>query len=427
MGNHLSTCTCSFLLATVLVCGSISDAAADSEIDFQFSGQIGVESQSYWQHGAYPGQRRQSFGVTLEPELYFETESGSSFTFKPFYRHDTMDPRRRRGDIREAYFLWYGQAGEGEWELRLGIDQIFWGVAESTNIVNIINQSDLVEDPFDKKKLGQPMAHLTWSADWGITEFFVLPYHRKRTFSGLKGRFRSPLVVDNNEPVYENSDKERHVDYAIRYSHSLGPVDFGVSGFAGTNRKPSFCPFPTVENPNPSPCASSPTALIPYYEQIHQVGLDLQVTLESSLVKLEAIRRKGARNSNFVEEDYSAYTIGGEYTFYSVFDSDSDVTLLSEWNHDSRGSRSTEDLEHDVFLGLRWALNDTQDTQFVLGYVGDTRYDTSVLTAEFSRRISDRISLEADIFNVENADSRDVAFHTIRKDSFIQVRLNYNF
>ena len=426
MGNHLSTCTYSFLLATVLVCGSISDAAADSEIDFQFSGQIGVESQSYWQHGAYPGQRRQAFGVTLEPELYFETESGSSFTFKPIYRHDTMDPRRRRGDIREAYFLWYGQAGEGEWELRLGIDQIFWGVAESTNIVNIINQSDLVEDPFDKEKLGQPMAHLTWSADWGITEFFVLPYHRKRTFSGLKGRFRSHLVVDNSEPVYENSDKERHVDYAIRYSHSLGPVDFGVSGFVGTNRKPSFI-FNNTNLPNA-------TALIPYYSQIRQVGLDLQVTLESSLLKLEAIRRKGALNAdcvvlneNCVEEDYSAYTIGGEYTFYSVFESDSDITALGEWNYDSRGSRATEDLEHDVFLGLRWALNDTQDTEFVLGYVGDTKYDTSILNAEFNRRISDTISLETEIFSIQNADPLDRAFDTVRKDSFIQVRLNYNF
>ena len=407
------------LLGTVFVSGLVSDATADSEIDFQFSGRIGVESQFNWQHGAYPGQRRQSYGVTLEPELYFETESGSSFNFKPFYRHDSMDPRRRRGDIREAYLLWYGQAGEGEWELRLGIDQIFWGVAESTNIVNIINQSDIVEDPFDKEKLGQPMAHLTWSADWGITEFFVLPYHRKRTFSGLKGRFRSPLVVDNNQPIYENSDKERHVDYAVRYSHSLGPVDFGVSGFAGTSRKPSF----VSNNANPL----NATALIPYYSQIRQVGLDLQVTLESSLLKLEAIRRKGARNANFVEEDYSAYTIGGEYTFYSVFESDSDITVLSEWNHDSRGSRATEDLEHDVFFGLRWALNDTQDTEFVFGYVGDTEYDTTILTAEFNRRITDTVSLETDVFVVENADSRDAAFHTIRKDSYFQVRLNYNF
>lgn len=416
MANRLFACVSSSCLVAVFQFSLNSAATADSEIDFDFSGRVGVQSQSYWQHGAYSGQQRNAFGIILEPEFHFETETGSSFSLKPFYRHDSMDPRRRRGDLREAYFLWYGAAGDGEWELRVGLDQIFWGVTESINHVNIINQSDSVEDPFDKEKLGQPMAHLTLSADWGITELFVLPYHRKRTFSGLRGRFRSPLLVDNSAPVYEDSDKERHVDYALRYSHSIGAVDFGLSGFAGTSRKPSFLP----NRPDA-------TALVPYYSQIRQVGLDLQVTLESSLLKLEAIRRKGSRNFNSVEEDYSAYTIGGEYTFYSVFDSDSDITVLGEWNYDSRGERSTEDLEHDVFAGFRWAMNDSQDTELVFGYVGDTHYDTSIVTAEFNRRLSDSISLEADIFSVMDADARDVAFHTIRKDSYIQIRLNYNF
>ncbi len=410
-------------IVAILGIGTASNAIADSEVEIQFSGRVGVESQSYLQHGGYPGQRRRSNGIILEPEVYFETESGSSFSLKPFYRYDSMDPRRRRGDLREAYFLWYGEAGDGEWELRLGIDQIFWGVTESTNIVNIINQSDLAEDPFDKEKLGQPMAHLTWSADWGISEFFVLPYHRKRTYSGENGRFRSQLVVDNTQAIYEDSEGKRHVDYAVRYSHSIGPVDFGVSGFWGTSRKPFLRLYQPQQN-------QPPTSLIPYYGQIRQVGLDLQVTLESSLLKFEGIRRNGARNSTLplgIEEDYSAYTIGGEYTFYSVFDSNSDITALGEWIYDSRGSRSTEDLEHDVFLGLRWALNDTQDSEFVVGYVADTKYDTATLSAEFNRRISDRYSLETQLFIIERADAKDTAFHTIRKDSNLRIRLNYNF
>ncbi len=409
-------------IAAALGFATTSDTTADSEVDIQFSGRVGIESQSYLQHGEYKyqGQQRQSNAIVLEPEVYFESDTGSSFNLKAFYRHDSMDANRRRGDLREAYFLWYGEAGEGEWELRLGIDQIFWGVTESTNIVNIINQSDLAEDPFDKEKLGQPMAHLTWSADWGITEFFVLPYHRKRTYSGENGRFRSPLVVDNTRALYEDSDGKRHVDYAVRYSHSIGQVDFGVSGFSGTSRKP-FLRLDQLQNP---------TSLIPYYGQISQVGLDMQVTLESSLLKFEGIRRNGALNSTLpfgVEEDYSAYTIGGEYTFYSVFDTNTDITALGEWIYDSRGSRSTEDLEHDVFFGMRWALNDTQDTEFVVGYVADTKYDTATLSAEFNRRISDRYSLETQLFSIERADVRDKAFHTIRKDSNFRIRLNYNF
>ncbi len=412
-------------IVAVLGFGITSDTTADSEVYIQFSGRVGIESQSFLQHGEYSGQRRRSNGIILEPEVYFETEAGSSFNLKPFYRYDSMDARRRRGDVREAYFLWFGEAGEGEWELRLGIDQIFWGVTESTNIINIINQSDLAEDPFDKEKLGQPMAHLTWSADWGITEIFILPYHRKRTYSGVNGRFRSPLVVDNSRVLYEDSDGKRHVDYAMRYSHSIGLVDFGVNGFSGTSRKPFLKPDPPFKLDQDPP--QLPTSLLPYYSQIRQIGLDLQVTLESSLLKFEGIRRSGALNKDGVEEDYSAYTIGGEYTFYSVFGSNSDVTALGEWIYDSRGPRSTEDLEHDVFLGMRWALNDTQDTEFVVGYVADTKYNTATVSAEFNRRISDRYSLETQLFSIERADARDTAFHTIRKDSNFRIRLNYNF
>ena len=178
MSTRIVASVCSLVAATSLFFVSASDAVADSEVIVEFSGRIGVDSQFFWQRGR-PNQRRQSYGVILEPEIYIENESGSSFNIKPFYRSDSADAHRQHGDLREAYFLTYGETDSGEWEIRLGIDQIFWGVAESTNIVNIVNQSDIVEDPFDKVRLGQPMAHLTLSTDWGITEFFLLPYHRK--------------------------------------------------------------------------------------------------------------------------------------------------------------------------------------------------------------------------------------------------------
>ena len=94
-----------------------------------------------------------------------------------------------------------GQIGNDEWELRLGVDRVFWGVAESRHLVDIVNQTDLIEHPDEEDKLGQPMAHLTWSGDWGVAEVFGLPYHRARTFSGPKGRLRFPLVADDENPL----------------------------------------------------------------------------------------------------------------------------------------------------------------------------------------------------------------------------------
>ena len=109
-------------------------------------------------------------------------------------------------------------------ELRLGFDRVFWGVAELHNLVDIVNQVDLVEHPRDRPKLGQPMAHLTISGDWGVAESFLLPWHRKRAFPGRFGRHRSRYPIDD-DALYESGAEERHVDFAFRYGNAVGPLD----------------------------------------------------------------------------------------------------------------------------------------------------------------------------------------------------------
>ena len=128
----------------------------------------------------------------------------------------------------------FGEIGDDEWELRLGVDRVFWGVAESRHLVDIINQIDLVEHPYKELKMGQPIAHLTWSGDWGAVEIFGMPYHRTRTFPGRPGRLRFPLVVDTENAAYESGSGRWHPNLAARYSHSLGPFDIGMSVFDGS-------------------------------------------------------------------------------------------------------------------------------------------------------------------------------------------------
>ena len=60
------------------------------------------------------------------------------------------------GDIRE---LAYVHASD-DWELRLGIRKEFWGVTEFQHLVDVINQTDGVEDFDGEDKLGQQMVNL---------------------------------------------------------------------------------------------------------------------------------------------------------------------------------------------------------------------------------------------------------------------------
>ena len=405
----------------VLISGIVlgSGVRAESDIYFDFSGKISIENRWFPQTNLYPHQSRHSSGFVFEPELYFEGAEGWSFTLVPFFRYDSADSRRTHGDLREAYFLLFGELGEDEWELRVGVDRIFWGVIESNHLVDIINQVDVIEHPDQEVELGQLMAHLTLSGEWGIAELFILPHHRERTFPGRDGRLRSGLIVDEDHPTYESSAEQWHTDFALRYSHNFGPFDVGISVFDGTSREalllPRFGPGGTIEG------------LVPHYEQIRQFGLDAQMTLEDWIWKLEAIHRSGAQNLSYEEDDYAALVMGVEYTFYSVFDSPADFSLVWEWNYDERGDDATTIFDDDLFFAIRYALNDLHDTAFFFSMMQDREHSTNVLFLEFDRRLTDQWSMNIEGFHLLNSDEKDVQADPIRRDSFLELRLNYNF
>ena len=161
-------------------------AGAQAET-LEFSGDLSLQGRWYPQSPALPDQRSGTAGLVVKPTLYGEVAQKTSITLTGLYRYDSADSQRTHADLREAYLLVYGTRGGNSWELRLGLDQAFWGVAEAHNLVDIVNQVDLVEHPRNRPKLGQPMARLTVSGDWGVAESFLLPYHRKRTFPGVPG------------------------------------------------------------------------------------------------------------------------------------------------------------------------------------------------------------------------------------------------
>ena len=396
----------------------VADASAGSWIDYhEFSGRASVEDRRYPQSAAHSGQRAHAAGFVVEPRLYLEDEEERSLTFEMFYRYDSADPRRTHADLRAAYLLLFGEIGDGEWELRAGVDRVFWGVAESRHLVDIVNQTDLVEHPNEETKLGQPMVHLTWSGGWGVAELFGLPYHRARTFPGRSGRLRTPFIVDNDRVSYESAAGEWHFDFAARYSHSLGPLDLGVSMFDGTSREPVLVP---------TGIAGGAPILVPRYEQIRQFGLDAQVTTGPWLLKLEAIRRTGARNRLGRQEDYAAFVAGFEYTFYSASGTAADLGLLGEWNRDGRSLDATNQFQSDLFFGIRLALNDVQSTEVLASVLADTDYATRTLIVEASRRLSDRWSMELEAIALLDVGDMDIAY-TTRRDSFMALNLIYSF
>ncbi len=394
---------------------SVHAYAENENLYTEISGTVSFENRGYLDDPTHSGQRSSLTSLTADVTFYFEDENYRSFTLTPVLRYDAVDSERNLADLKEAYFLTFGDIGQSEWEIRLGFDQVFWGVVESRNIVDIVNQTDVADHPDEKSKLGQLMAHLTVTGDLGTLELFAMPFHRLRTFPGTKGRFRSQFPVDNNCATYESNHEEKNVDWAAQYSNSIGLLDFGISTFYGTSREPKLTPLP------------SDGVLIPHYETIRQYGLYGQVTTGPYLFKLEAIDRRGASNLFGQKENYKAYILGAEYSFYSIFDSQTDMTLFVERTYDTRKSRATNAFEDDIFLTSLFTFNDVNSTEFVVGTLISRDRESQTLALEFSRRLTDQWALEIDSLFVLNANATDLVLNPVENDSFIALKLNYSF
>ena len=367
----------------------------------EVSGYIEAEARLFFDDPLFPDQQDHNASLAVLPEYYHEWENGSSVTFTPFARIDSADDERTHFDIRELNYLWLADS----YELRIGIGKVFWGVTEFYHLIDIINQTDAVESLDGEDKLGQPMAHLSTPRDYGIFNLFVLPWFRERTFSGADGRLRNAFVVDTDNAEYESADEERHVDWAIRYSHSIGDWDFGIYHFQGTGREPLFIPdFTDTDNPK----------LTPFYEQIKLTGLDIQMVAGEWLFKLEAIYNSG------MNDDYAAATGGFEYTFTRVAETDMDLGVIGEYAYDDRRDNAATVYQNDLILGLRLAVNDMASTTLLAGFIHDMDNTSEIVSIEASRRIGDniKISLESGLFINPSPDD---LLYDLRDDGFVRL------
>lgn len=369
----------------------------------EISGRVGAESRLFFDDNEFQNS------LLLEPEFYWASESNDdTFTLKLFSRLDDTDDERSHGDVREALWLHVGDT----WEFRAGIGKVFWGVTESNHLVDIINQTDLVESVDGEQKLGQPLLQFTTIQDWGVVDAFVLPGFRERTFPSADAHLSGLIPIDSDLAYYEDSKENKHIDYSLRYSHSVDVFDIGVSYFNGTNRDPHL--MPSVDG-------AGQIILLPYYDQIDQLGLDVQATVGDWLWKLEAIHRDDS------VRDYGAFTAGFEYTLIGFAGSAVDVGLLSEISRDSRNDQAPTPSQKDIFVGTRLTFNDIQSTDLLIGYSQGLDDSGSYMAfVEGSRRLGDawKLTIDARLFHGEDLNDPVYQFND---DNYASVQLEYYF
>ena len=387
------------VLVTLGTCGTKLDAA-------DLSGNITVETRVFPNDALYRRQQDTGLSVALEPEFYHDWSGGDSrFVVVPFARLDQQDSKRSHVDMRELYW----RRSFASADLYVGIRKVFWGVTESVHLVDVINQTDLVENADTEDKLGQPMVQLTLLRDWGTLDLYAMSGFRQRTYAGAGGRLRPPLPV-NSKARFESDLDRWHPDAAVRWSHTLGDYDIGVAHFYGSSRTPRLLVDAAATGP----------VLVPHHDLLHQSSLDLQLTRGGWLAKLEAVHRSSTDGRS------RAVVAGLEYTLYGLASTTCDLGLIAEGQFDDRGAPFAPLSDNDAAFGGRLTFNDTQDTAILAFAAIDVDNATRFTSIEAERRwrSSGTVRLEARFFG--NVDMADPLF-AVRRDDYLQLEYRHYF
>ena len=354
-------------------------ACSASVTALEWRGELGLEGR-YFTAGPGAADYWHNGSVYLQGQLLHEwNDRRDLFTFTPFYRVDENDDERTHGDIREL--IWIHVADQ--WESRIGIGKVFWGVTEGRHLVDIINQTDAVEQQDLESKLGQPMINLSMVRDWGTLDFYVLPGFRERTYAGIDGRPSLPLPVNHDATRYASSAEEKRIDGAVRWQNMYGSLQVAVSHFSGTGREPLLLPVLFEFQP--------------YYPVIEQSGIELQYLLGGWLFKAEAIRRSGNR----FERAMHAADAGFEFTQPGLFGTGMDLGWIAEYLWEDRDARFVSPFASDVLLGNRLTFNDIASTEVLWGLIWDPDTGERIYTLESSRRFGSqwRATLEGQFYS----------------------------
>ncbi len=387
---------CCFLL-------NVFNLKADDEFQFDFS----VETISFLNSSDNEKQSDNYLLLYLKPEYYKTINSNSSLLFDFSIRTANGYENNINLDVQECYYA-YNRAS---WELLIGVNKVFWGVTEYAHIVDIINQTDTILNTERDRKLGQPMIKFSVFGDYGNIDAFVLPYFRERLYSTESGRLRSRLIVDTSKTIYQDDYEYKHIDYAIRFSNTFKKLDYSVHYFSGTGREPLLLmSYRSNEQPY----------LIPFYEQISQIGVDLQMAVGQWLFKAESFYRDG------YDENFIAGAIGLEYPFPGIFSSYMDLNIFNEWAFDERSDGTKTPYNNLFIFGFKLTGNNVSGTQLKLGFAQQIETNAKTFKMEASQRLNNSMlfTLKAGLFWDQTPHDY---YYSLENDDFISLALSCFF
>ena len=405
---------------------TISSVFAEIEV----SGHIDLDSEFYLNKES--SRESNSFTAKQTLELKYLKDDYTVFTklyAQAAYNdslHENKQTKRSFVRIDEFYVKHDGEDSSAQ----VGKSIKFWGALELRNIVDVFNPNELRDDMFSVNKLGVYNASYAYFTDNGEVSLILKVHEQDQKMAQHPYVYYPfpyvyypfPLAISYEKELQTSKNKNRPSLY-ITYSASTDSEYALDYAFIYENGYDSQRYFSAVLN--------QPTRYVQNAYMVDKFMTYNTLVIGATLLKVEALYTDVQANT-FVG-DYSHFALGIEHTFEDL-GSGAAIGFISEYyKYTTYESDKYNDLQlyetmqDDLFLGLRYVLNDADDSSIVGGAVVDMEYDEQMYYAKYESRFGDSIKVECDYYYIEPSKKAQTAYALLGRHQRIGVNIAYYF
>jgi len=398
--------------------------------ELELSGHLDVDSQAYLIRA--DAKHKNSF--TLKQTLEFKYEKDDLTAFAKLYAQEdyydflSEDEHNERTFARlDELFLKVDYEDDS---IQAGKNIKFWGALELRNIVDGFNPKEFRDDMFSKtNKCGvwnASYSHYTESAEITLIVKLNEPDQKMASYPYVYYFF--PEFVTYEDKLESSHGVDRPSLYLL-YSGTTETeyaLDFAFIYEYGYDSQRYFTPDNPLNLALGLPTEFRQNAYIASKFMIYNT-----LVVDSTLIKLEALYAKV--DVDAAVGDYSHVAVGFEHTVENFYKS-AGLGLIGEYyNYRTYDGEKYSDLElfetmqNDLFLGLRYSFNDSDDASIVGGVVADFEYDEEVYYFKYDSRLGDSFRVGFDYYYIEPSKDEKTAYALLGRHQRVALNLAYYF
>ena len=391
--------------------------------ELEIRGHLDLDIQAYLTRA----EKKNASSLTAKQTLEFRYTKNDLSIFVKLYAQEayadfleTEDKTSRTFARLDELYLRYELENA---TMQIGKSIKFWGALELENIVDVFNPNELRDDLFKTNALGVWNTSYSYYTDRGELSVIIKleePKQKMADFAYVYYLFAQNASYDDalqtskniNTPslylLYSGStDTEYGIDFAFIYEHGYDSQRYFFKQRGAS------------------------TSYRQYAYEVDKFMTYNTLVVGSTLLKLEALYAM-VDDSELIS-DYSHIALGVEHALDDL-QNGATLSLISEYYkyttyEDGKYTdlQLFENMQNDIFLGVRYALNNSDDTEIVGGVIHDLEYDEQTYYFELESRVGGFLKIAVDYYYIVPSKKELTANALLGRHQRVGVNIAYYF